>query len=430
MRPRVGSMRDERGVVLPLALLVLLVLSAFLLAFLSLGGTEPQISRNLSEVTQARYVAEAGIEWAFDQLAVSTDWNVQLRGPDNVAGTADDGQLASATALAGLSAAFGTFSVTVRNDNQPNDGQITGQAVDSGDNTTDTNGIVIATATGTVNGVSRQIQVAVRRDSLTISGGVSVPGVGTNTAFSGNSFVISGNDTNVDGTAGTCAPVWGIGVADSATESAVEGSLESNQKDNVTGKKQDASGSAWGDNTIAPDSSLTPAQISNFVNTVKQKAQISLQSTGPSDLRYRNVGDSCAADWNSANCWGTRSQPKIVYVKGDLDPTDSFKALKIDGNSTGAGILIVEDGDLKIEGTFRWEGLIIVTGKYVGLRYEGGGNQKIYGAVVVNEEVSAGDPNREIDVGGNAEVYYSCQALNNVWTTTRSLYSLRSWREL
>lgn len=419
--------RDERGVALVLALLALVMLSGLLLVLLTIGGMEPSLAANLNEIVRARYLADAGVEWAFDLLAENLDWSGQLRGPDNVAGTADDGRLASGIALPGLPATSGTFTATIRNDNQPGDNLLTGLAVDPGGATTDTNGVVIITTTGTYNGVSRQIQV-VMTGPPPIPGGVNLPGVGTNTAFDGNSFTITGNDTNLNDTGGTCAPNWGIGVADTATEGLVQASLTSQQKDNVTGKPQDPALDGGGDNTIAPAATLTPAMISRYLNALKGKANLSLQSTGGSPLVYASIGSTCSTDWNSANCWGTGSRPKIVYVKGDVDPTNAFTALTISENSTGAGVLIIEDGDLALSGNFQWEGLIIITGKYVGLRYAGGGHQSVYGGIVVNQ-TEAVNLNVEADVRGNAEVFYSCQALSNI-RKMRGLFTLTSWREL
>lgn len=413
---------------LPVALLALVLLSGLLLVLLSVGGMEPTLAANLTEMTQARYLAEAGVEWAFDQLvpADPTCWSTVPNCWSMVL-AADNGAMATNMALPGLPASAGTFSVSVRNDALPADAQITGQAADPGGPTTDTNNVLILTSTGTYNGVTRQIQVVVSRASLNLPAGLSLPGVGTNTAFSGNSFTISGNDTNLDATAGTCPALWGIGVADAATEGRVEFSLSQQQKDNVDGKPQ-TTGPGVGNNTIAPDTTLTAAQIAKFVEAVKPYADLSLQASAASRLSYNGVGGSCDANWNDPTCWGTRSSPKIVYVKGSLDPGQAFYALSVSGTSSGVGILIVEDGDVSVAGNFRWEGLILVTGQYVGLRYGGGGNQAVYGSIVVNETADL-NTQVEVDASGNAKLLYSCQALDNV-RNMRRLYRLRSWREL
>lgn len=423
------SVRDQGGVVLPLALFALVMLTGLLVVFLTMGGMETSVAANLDDVTRARYVAESGLEWAFDQLvlaaALPNGWNNLL--------STNGGQMATGMTLPGFAATFGTFSVTVRNDNLANDNLLTGQAVDPGGPTTDTNNAVIVTSTGTHNGVTRQIQQVVSHPDLTLPGGVNLPGVGTNTSFSGDSFTISGNDMNLDDTPGTgipgrCAPsVWGISVRNAATENAVQSSLSNVQKDNVSGKAQNP-GPGFGDNTITPDLALTPAKIAEFVSAVRPYADISLKASPANRLWYENIGDTCAANLNDPNCWGTRSNPKIVYVKGRLDPAQAYYAMQVSGTSTGAGILIIEDGDLSITGNFRWEGLILITGQYVGLFYGGGGYETIYGGVIVNETAGL-NSEVEVDSRGNAKVLYSCQAIENI-RNIRRLFRARGWREL
>ena len=416
--------KDQRGVALPLALMALVALLGLLLAFVSMGGTDPAISVNFNDTVRSRFAADAGLDWAYDQLVQQTALNPTSNFKAVVTAILNNngGVMATDMPLAGLPATSGTFSVTARNDNLPNDDQITGQPLDPGGAATDTNDVVILVSTGTFNGVSRRIQLVVTHLDMNIPGGVNLLGPGTNTSFSGNSFTISGNDTNLDNTAGTCAPVWGISVADGATETAVESSLSNQQKDNVTGKQ------GSGNPTITPDAAFTPAQIAKFVDAVKPYADMSLQASASSQLDYQNLGNTCSTDPADPNCWGTTSNPKIVYVKGSVDPAQAFYALRMSGTSTGAGILIVEDGDLNITGDFRWEGLIVITGQHVGLRYGGGGNQTIYGGVVVNETAAA-NTEVEVDAAGNPKVLYSCQALNNV-RNMRRLFRLASWREL
>jgi hypothetical protein len=423
------SIKAQRGVVFPMALFALVMLTGLLLVFVTTGGLETSVAANLDEVTRARYVAESGLEWAFDQLvaaaAVANGW-------DNLLAT-NGGAMATNMALPTFAPAFGTFSVTVRNDNLANDNQLTGQPFDPGGATDDTNNVVILTSFGTYNGATRQLQQVVSHPNLNLPGGLNLPGLGTNTSFSGDAFTITGNDTNLDGSAGAgiaglCpGTVWGIGTADALTESVVQASLSNVQKDNVTGKWQNP-GPGIGDNTIAPDLSLTSAKIQKFVDAVRPYADISLQASGGNQLVYQNLGDTCAASLNDPNCWGTASNPKIVYIKGTVDPAQAFYAMSISGTSTGAGILIVEDGDLDVMGNFRWEGLVIVTGQYVGLHYGGGGFQTAYGGIIVNEMASV-NSQVEVDAMGNAKILYSCQALQNV-KNMRKMFRAANWREL
>jgi hypothetical protein len=415
-------LRNERGVILPTTLIIVAVLMSLAVTLLALSGFEPAISKNLESGSQARGAAEAGIEWAFTQLAASSDWSTLL----STAGS-NGVTLATSQTIPGLGASFGTFTVTVRNDNQANDNQITGVAIDTGGNTSDTNNRVIVTATGTVGTATRTIRVVVRRNTLpALPAAMSFPGNEADTSFSGSSFEIDGNDYNMNDTAGGCAARWGISTATTTYESRVQDSVASNQKSDVKGKKQVSSGNAYGDNVIAQDSTLSKNDVTDFVNAVKARADVKLTSTSSSPLSYNNIGDSCSSDWNSTTCWGTASNPKIVHIKGDPDPTSAFTALQLNG-ATGYGILIVEDGDLRINASFNWNGIIIVTGQYVGLGFLGGGHQGMHGSIIVNETQT--DTGYEGVVTGNASIRYSCEAIT-LANSSSKLLTVSGWKEI
>ncbi len=77
-----GLIRGDRGMVLVLALLVMLVLSALGSAFLLLSGNETLISRNSQVVTQAFFAAEAGIDTALTNLPNTAAIPQTLLGPN------------------------------------------------------------------------------------------------------------------------------------------------------------------------------------------------------------------------------------------------------------------------------------------------------------------------------------------------------------
>ncbi len=446
-RQHVGF-RDERGIVLPLTLLMMVVLTALALGLVSMAGFEPVISKNLEQTTQARFAAEAGLEWAFNQIAPQPqgNWNQFLSGP-----TSEDGNgviMTSGTPMGTLSTARGTFKVIVRNDTLPGDTAITGcvptapcapNPVIPETATTDNNKVLILTSTGTVGTAVKSVRAVLKKALFPNGrppGALNFPGNEAEVAFTGNSFEVDGRGYKMDGTFdSSCADRWGIAVSNTlptgtpgSNEPVVESALSSQQKDNVKGKKQVASGLAEGDNTVAAASELDPANIQAFIDQAKNAADISLTSSPPSGLSFNDIGSTCASTPNDQNCWGTANNPKIVYVKGAPDPTSAFSALQIGGTSTGYGILIVEDGDLRINGNFGWWGIIIVTGQYVGVGFLGGGNQTVYGAVISNE--TATDPGyREGVLQGNAKLRYSCEALDSAFNN-RKLTAIIGWKDL
>ena len=60
------------------ALSVLMVLTVPMLTLLSTSALERSIARNLVDARQAFFVAEAGLEWAFNRLVDTQDWSTLL----------------------------------------------------------------------------------------------------------------------------------------------------------------------------------------------------------------------------------------------------------------------------------------------------------------------------------------------------------------
>lgn len=437
MRTGRFNARDERGIALVFTLILLFALTATVLALLAVSGVEPQISENLNETSRARFVAEAGIEFGFNTLASSTNWSGLL-------GT-NAGVLATNSAIPGKPVAEGTFTVSIRNDAQAGDVTMTGVSTDTGGATTDTNGVLILSAVGRFGRATQTLTAVVKRPPLPdFPAAVSFPGQEADVYAAGTAFSINGVDQNLDGTPGSNPPKLGIAVSSvlpnpgtpsspgppGANEAGVQNDLTALQKSKVTGANQfNAAQTTSGDNTIAAEPTLTPQAIATFINQAKQSADIVVDSTQADPASFNNIGNTCSTNVNDANCWGTPANPKIVYVKGAPDPTSLFTALTVAGNSSGTGILIVEDGDFIMKGNFRWEGPVIVTGKYVGVGYMGGGNQEIIGALVVNETAANEAVGfNELLIKGNGKIQYSKQALD-LAQGLRKLTSVSSWRE-
>ncbi len=77
---------------------------------------------------------------------------------------------------------------------------------------------------------------------------------------------------------------------------------------------------------------------------------------------------------------GTAASPSMLYVKGEYDPDSLFRGLAVDGSNpiTGYGILVVEDSDLAFfqTGQFRWNGIILVTGRNNSTAFLGNSNTR------------------------------------------------------
>jgi Tfp pilus assembly protein PilX len=448
--------RDERGVALPLAMILLMVLTLLTITFMSLGAVEPQISKNLSDGARARQLAESGLEWAMSAQIANNDFNsstavspmVALLGGSmtsgSVCGTGISCRvLASGQAMPGLTTGSGTFTVTLRNDLNTNaaDQQLIGTGVtrDSAANT-DVNGIVFLTSTGTYSGASRTITAVVQRGNLNINAALSLPGVQTDTFTDappcGTCYSIDGHDWKIADTStatGSASTKLGISTY-TGTETLTGLTFEANAEAGFdTAAKRayvqgldvnDGSGDSAGTGrrTIASDTSLNPTVVQSFLNNLATNPQTQILnstqacqyasggSTKPEGLRMNATGtanqvtitNNCtgASQISQTVNLGTATAPAMVYVKGEYDPSSNFIGLSVNGSQpiTGYGILVVEDADMSMfqTGQFTWNGIVIVSGRNVGIGFRGGSNTEIRGALIGNETNGA-------EVGGYFE---------------------------
>jgi len=440
---------NERGVALPLAMILLMVLTMLTITFMSLGAVEPQISRNLSDGARARQLAESGIEWGFNQLGGKAFDDATLLGSGLTTGGVNCGSgitckvLVTGQVLPGLTSSSGTFTVTLRNDlNTLN----TDQALIGSGNTLDTstsvdnNKIVILKSTGTFNGASKTVTAVVQRGNLPINGAVSLPGVQgdtyTNTppcAISVGCYWVDGRDWKDADTWGPAVAPTGVGAlkyAMTAASGAIEAIAESgfgtlakreylhgtNDGDGYTAATDGvavAGAPGNGRNSIADDSTLTPSLISKFMaNLAANPSTQILNSTmacqypaggaphdKPEGLRMASTGtanvvtvtNNCggASQINQTVNLGSATAPTMLYVRGEYDPDSLFRGLAVDGSNpiTGYGILVVEDSDLAFfqTGQFRWNGIVLLTGRNNSSAFLGSSNTEIRGALITNE---------------------------------------------
>jgi Tfp pilus assembly protein PilX len=436
MRNRRSLLGNERGVALVLSLMMLLALTGLLLAFLSVSSLEPQISRNLADTARARYLAEAGLEVGFATL-VNTGDAAQSFTPAVATGSAgapwvtlvNNGTIANVTSGgAAAEAAFaGTFTVIVRNDSQNADSALTGQpagtnAVPNETVSADSNKLVIMRSTGTFNGASKTIEVVVRRAPLPpFPGAVNLPGMQTDTFINKTSFDIDGRDYRCTSSCDDSTNWVQTGSAivgnkysiasQTGTQSNIGTSYENNIQNAVSGStsklaslkgRNESSGPTsytTGLNTVQSDNSLNPANMQAYLDsvanfpgtTILQSTQACpMQMTGtstPTNQVTVSNGCSGASGVNKTVDLGTRDNPKLVYFRGDTDPTSAFTGLTLNSGIKGAGILIIEDGDLKNLGNFQWDGVVIVAGNYVGSGFMDSSDTKIRGAFVAFEKM-------------------------------------------
>ncbi len=431
---------NERGVALVLSLMMLLALTGLLLAFLSVSALEPQISKNIADTARARYLAEAGIEVGFNMLVNTgaTDIN-QMFTPTLTGATTGgtpgpwvaliaNGTLSGVTTggAAAEEAFAGRYNVVVRNDYLASDQALTGLTSNDATPAIDTNKIVIVRSTGTFNGATKTIEVVVRRAQLPpFPGAVNLPGLQTDTLVNDTTFDIDGRDY---GCSSSCDSVanwavnasnptkYGIATTDGLQankspamsyetniENAVSGS--SSKYNDIKGKSEVNGTFTTGLDTIQgldPNSAeaLNPQKMADYLDKVRNYAGTTiLQSTQACPMQLTGTstptstptltnGCTGATGVNQTLDLGSRNNPKLVYFRGDIDTSSQFTGLTMNSGIKGAGVLVIEDGDFRQLGNFTWDGVVIVTGSYVGAGFRDGSTTVIRGAFVANEAVA------------------------------------------
>jgi hypothetical protein len=216
--------------------------------------------------------------------------------------------------------------------------------------------------------------------------------------FVGNDFSISGmdHDPATSQPIPNLRPYAGISVSNPATKREIETSLEPTQLSNISGT--DGQGA-----TIAESQKLSSAAIGRLADE--------LCSAGNTQLTVIPADTSVSlADQQ----WGNRSVPQVRCLDGSPGLGDSVAILS---NSSGAGILVVRNADLILEGGFLWEGLIIITGSIVSLRVLGFATKEIIGGVIINETGAYSESNPStIDIRGPVKIIFSRSALQTAAT--------------
>jgi hypothetical protein len=367
-------LKNNRGISLLVVVMVMVLLLSMTGASLLFSALNVRSANNLRISTTTLQTADAGIQHALTLVPSGGAFSYS----------------SPTTLVSSYSLASGyVYTVTALNDSASIGGN--------------TRAILTSTAQGP--GGSQKVLVAyVTRDSANGGGqgAVYIPGSANavETSFSGNSFLISGNDTNYDGSAGPGAAKPGISVTDSALQTEItndttsDGGLDSNQMDNVVGL-----GGYPAVSTVTP-----------FAQTVTEMAD--------AFLTYSHT-DLDGGTYAGNVTWGTDASPQITQINGNA---------KISGNITGSGVLIV-DGTLEIPGNITFHGLIIARGP---IQVEITGSLQIFGGIMLAESADP-DNGNEFQMRGNGEIYYSSEAftmINTYWSNALPKPAkLISWQE-
>ena len=386
----VKSLRDQRGIALPMALLALLILSTLVIAFSLLATSEPLISANQKLVAQARAVTESGLEQAIWALNNPTDLNglpTPLPGP---VPAPYDGSAPIPISVNGTQ--IGVVFVTVTNGINPNERNVVAVGW-------------APTNAGSGSKAHQKIQATVSRfifsatpppSSLTVQGQINI---------TGNTNIDSRNDTSCGAKDGT----WSVGSTTTGGSGQVFGADGNNTENQsalsgITDVKQNVPTSAFA-------AFLLKNQDLNSLKAMAKAAGTYYSGAGVSSLTF-NAGNPLPngiifvdtvsglnIDANGANTTSTSDFANVeVHGSAPADPSGIFR-----------GMLIVAGG-LSISGDFHAQGLVYAVNDLV---YQGVGNGLIEGAVISQNIRDVDSTTIDTNTGGNSSIVYNCGYASN-----------------
>lgn len=370
MTLELSYLKNESGVALVTGLVIMVLLTAIGTYAINMTEIDQTLSANLKASKQAFYLAEAGIERGRQPILASTAI------PPAPAGFTEN--LASAGYPGSYSVTFPPLCIMPQ-----------GPAWQYR---------ITVSSTGTIGTASKVLQSLVTKTYDPSDAAIAMRGNEAHSRFTGNAFSVDGRDYNhLTDTSTTVAPQLGISVENATLESTVEGALSSSQEDNIQGVDGTAT-----DPSVGVSSSLPSGSVTSLANAICNAAPLLNRLVTPLNGTLTFSGTTTL---------GTRASPQIYCIDGVGTPGNMEFSLQ--GNFSGAGVLVVRNSDLVVRETFKYEGLIIVTGAKVGFGMIGGGNyqQNVYGSIMINETSTNGSSYKELVLDGNAAVKRSQSAL-------------------
>jgi hypothetical protein len=348
---------NSRGMVLVTSLTILAALLAVGIGIRVMLQNDFRVLTNLRGGTEAFYYSSAGLEWSKNEIARVTAFPPA---PPNQSRSFASG---------GFAVTFSTLAVT-----EPLAARIVVRSV------------------GTTGTSSHTVQAQLTKTYDLADGAIALRGNAAGVNFSGTGILISGADH--DSTNGNPLPAAKPRNAISTSDDTIRNLVTQALGDpNILD-----SGSAIP--ALTPSEYLSPSVVSQLANGLCAAPGASLHSISSSgSLTFEN------------QLWGSPSSPQIHCIEGLSTAGDS---VNFTGNLSGVGIIVVNNADLILTGSFRWAGLIVVTGREIGFKTTGSSSKELIGAALVNETGTPGSGTAILDIQGSFRALFSRQALREV----------------
>lgn len=389
-------LRERKGMVLVLGMLLLLVLTLIGISALNTSTYDLRISGNERASVQAFYVAEAGINEFMGRFRTGATNQISDSDPSNPAWklllAKDQGKGA-----AQIGYASGDPNSVPSLQNQLDFGVEIKHKRDEAGQVAEYGGVpiyILKSHGFTVDGGHKVLEV-----ELIKSPKYDPPSA----LYSERPVHIQGSSTHIDGN-DACGTTNKPGIA---TTTSITPPITKSGTPSISGSPPEVTQA-----TAPPPPNLPLKEMLDYLKghaNLKYAYNENQTSTGYSD----NWGTPTAGETTDPITY--TGPMNVVYF--NLQGTQT---LKLVGDSRGAGILLIE-GNLEIHGGFTWYGIVLATGA---VGYAGAGQKKITGGIMAGGNATTG-----IDIDGNASIIYCSDVSSKVREIVPPLKITR-WREI
>ena len=362
--------RDERGMALAIALFAIVVVGALVAGTAFAGQLELGGGRSAVATSQAAEQAETGIAQAFENWDAA--WNSQAAGTT------------SATVSATAPNGFDQYSYNVTRL-----GGVLALIRSTGARLTAGGGIA----------ATRELAMLVRIVEPDVDVDAAVEGQGD--VRVGGTSKVSGFDTTPAGWAACVTPPL-----DDVPGVKASGDVSTTGGADIIGEVQ-----ADGRQFIENDPGVTAQRFQDIYDALSPLVTRTITSNNLNGMEPSlNAGGAC--DRTNTNNWGEPGDPDygpLVPLCRSFMPVQLFPQNTTINTGRGQGIILVQ-GNLRIQGTFIFDGIILATGN-IDFHGTGGANSRIYGAMFSANTIDVDDL---ISITGAPVITYSSCAVQSV----------------
>jgi hypothetical protein len=378
---------DERGIALPLALIVLTLLTSLTLAFLGLSATEPMISTNLKRGEAALGLAEAGIERAIWALS-----NPKASGVANPAAAPYNGQQL-------LALGPGAYTIAISPGPTARDRILTAHGYLLRDGVAipvspanlvqaDTTAhrvvrVQVKAGTGAGDGTDN----TVGGPAMALPGAVTVAGT---IELSGNSTVDGNNQA--PGTPNGCTKKAGVTIRDKTRQA------NGSEIDNTITLKGSASAAGTPAQQEFDYEQFSPYTFSAgqlaALKALAQQTGTYIKPTSSSQIHLDMVDGLMFVDTVNGQALGTPPDPNLLA------------SVKITGANNSGWLIVM--GSIRIDGNVTYNGFVYAHNDLV---YKGTGTGGIFGGVLTGNVVDSIATVVDGDLSGNSKIYFDCNKI-------------------